>query len=128
MLVVLLVIGILAAIALPMFLGQQDKSEDAGAKSNARNLVSQVDSCFAAQEDYGECDTEADLGHTGIPYGSNPGEARVENAAGNSFTVIAVSKAKTAGVNNTFTIERTSTGLVNHLCSGTGGGCHNGTW
>ena len=39
----MLIIGVLAAIALPAFLGQQDKSEDADAKSNARNLVSHVE-------------------------------------------------------------------------------------
>ncbi|MEA2399223.1 MAG: type pilus assembly protein PilA, partial [Thermoleophilaceae bacterium] len=47
LLVVILIIGILAAIALPAFLGQQEKGQDADAKSNARNMVSQVESCFA---------------------------------------------------------------------------------
>ncbi len=45
LLVVILIIGILAAIALPAFLGQQKKGQDAEAKSNARNTVSQVESC-----------------------------------------------------------------------------------
>ena len=44
LLVVILIIGILAAIALPAFLGQQEKGQDSEAKSNARNLVSQLDS------------------------------------------------------------------------------------
>jgi type IV pilus assembly protein PilA len=35
-----LIIGILAAIALPTFLGQQSKGQDASAKANARNMVS----------------------------------------------------------------------------------------
>ena len=46
LLVVILIIGILAAIALPNFLGQTKKAQDASAKSNARNAVSQVESCF----------------------------------------------------------------------------------
>jgi type IV pilus assembly protein PilA len=46
LLVVILIIGILAAIALPAFLGQQKKGDDANAKSNARNLASQVESCY----------------------------------------------------------------------------------
>ena len=45
LLVVILIIGILAAIALPTFLGQRAKGQDSSAKSNARNLVSQVESC-----------------------------------------------------------------------------------
>ena len=52
LLVVILIIGILAAIALPTFLGQQKKGQDASAKSNARNLVSQVESCYADSTDY----------------------------------------------------------------------------
>ena len=47
LLVVILIIGILAAIALPTFLGQQEKAQDASAKSVARNMVSHVESCFA---------------------------------------------------------------------------------
>src|SRR6201991_3210843 len=46
LLVVILIIGILAAIALPTFLGQQKKGQDAAAKSDARNAVSQVESCL----------------------------------------------------------------------------------
>src|SRR3954452_8295151 len=47
LLVVILIIGILAAIALPTFLGQQKKGQDSAAKSDARNAVSQVESCLA---------------------------------------------------------------------------------
>src|SRR4051794_27478759 len=67
LLVVILIIGILAAIALPTFLGQQKKAQDSAAKSNARTLVSQVESCFAEKQDYRDCDTAADLGTTGLP-------------------------------------------------------------
>src|SRR5207248_6626574 len=65
LLVVILIIGILAAIALPSFLGQQKKGQDASAKSDARNLVSQVESCYADTEDYGQCGNTA-LGTTGL--------------------------------------------------------------
>ncbi len=57
LLVVILIIGILAAIALPTFLGQQKKGQDASAKSDARNLVSQVEACFADTQDYTQCNT-----------------------------------------------------------------------
>jgi type IV pilus assembly protein PilA len=45
LLVVILIIGILAAIALPNFLGQRTKAQDSSAKSDARNMVSQLESC-----------------------------------------------------------------------------------
>ena len=54
LLVVILIIGILAAIALPAFLGQQAKGQDADAKSNARNVVSAVKSCYADTQDYAD--------------------------------------------------------------------------
>ncbi len=54
LLVVILIIGILAAIALPTFLGQREKAQDASAKSNARNAVTQMESCIAdALADHG---------------------------------------------------------------------------
>jgi type IV pilus assembly protein PilA len=133
-LVVMLVIGILAAIAVPTFLGQQEKGKDAEAKSNARNLMSQVESCFTPKEDYRECDTEAELGgNLGIPYGTAPGEASVTAAGQNSFTIVAVSKSTTGGASNTYSIVRETNGLTTHSCtagsSGTdGGGCRGGTW
>ena len=55
LLVVILIIGILAAIALPTFLGQQKKGQDAAAKSDVRNAVSQVESCFVDEQDYANC-------------------------------------------------------------------------
>ena len=51
LLVVILIIGILAAIALPAFLGQREKAQDSSAKSNARNMVSHMESCFTENED-----------------------------------------------------------------------------
>jgi type IV pilus assembly protein PilA len=134
-LVVMLVIGVLAAIALPSFLGQQEKGKDAEAKSNARNLMSQIDSCYTPAEDYTKCDTQAELsvgGNLGIPYGNGPGEASVTAAGQNTFTIVAVSKATTGGTNNTYSIARDSTGVATRTCTagsgGDGGGCHGGTW
>ena len=55
LLVVILIIGILAAIALPAFLGQRQKGQDSEAKSNARNIVSHVESCYTQEQDYRNC-------------------------------------------------------------------------
>ena len=68
LLVVILIIGILAAIALPTFLGQSDKAKDSSAKSNARNMVSQVESCYTTTSDYASCMTGSNqLDTGGIP-------------------------------------------------------------
>src|SRR3954468_11385791 len=126
-LVVILIIGVLAAIALPAFLGQKDKSDDADAKSNARNLVSQVEDCYTPDEEYRSCDSQAELGNTGMAYGTNPGEVEVSASAQGTFSVTAVSKALTAGANNTFTIERQPNGGTARTCTGNGG-CKSGSW
>src|SRR3954466_9619723 len=60
LLVVILIIGILAAIALPTFLGQQKKGQDSAAKSDARNAVSQMESCYTSNQTYVGCpDTDS---------------------------------------------------------------------
>src|SRR4051794_4120214 len=87
LLVVILIIGILAAIALPAFLGQQEKGQDADAKFHARNLVSQVESCFATGQDFPSCDTSAELGPTGFDFGAAGGQVSVTVSSANSYTV-----------------------------------------
>ena len=67
LLVVILIIGILAAIALPAFLGQRQKGQDAEAKSNARNIVSHMESCYTVNETYVGCSTSTDITDSGIP-------------------------------------------------------------
>jgi type IV pilus assembly protein PilA len=128
LLVVILIVGILAAIALPSFLGQQKKGQDASAKSDARNMVSQVESCFAdsANQSYADCDTSAELGNTGLEWGTTAGQVSVTAAGTDSYTIIAHSKSA-----NQFSIAKaTGTGVITRDCGttaiGTGrgvGGC-----
>ena len=129
LLVVILIIGILAAIALPTFLGQQAKGQDAAAKSNARNLVSQVESCFADAQTYVDCDN-TDLTNTGLDLvatdstapAANSGKVGVVAAGTTTFKVTAASKS-----GNTFSIERLANGY-SRTCTGTTGGCKANSW
>ena len=125
LLVVILIIGILAAIALPTFLGQQKKGQDASAKSDARNLVSHVEACFADNQDYTLCNTAAELGTTGLTIGTAVGEVSVTAAATATFTVLATSRSA-----NTFSISRAAGGGYTRTCTTAGeGGCKTGsTW
>jgi type IV pilus assembly protein PilA len=127
LLVVILIIGILAAIALPAFLGQQKKGQDADAKSLARNLVSQVESCFAVEEDYANCQTAAQLTDTGLPLGGNPGEVEVTNAVAGSGGYEVTAYSKSGG---DFLIEKDATGVVTRSCTKPNeGGCKgDSTW
>jgi len=111
LLVVILIIGILAAIALPTFLGQSKKGQDASAKSDARNAVSQMESCFTGKQTYIGCpDAESQF----------PSSAVVASGLGVSgFTVTATSKSGT-----TFTITKDpADGTYNRTCTPVGGGC-----
>jgi type IV pilus assembly protein PilA len=130
LLVVILIIGILAAIALPTFLGQQKKGQDSEAKSNARNAVSQVESCFADSQDYNACNdnTAAELGNTGLDIVTGtPAAGQVQvtpTTDGKGYSVLAASKS-----GNTFTITKASaTGLTTRSCTGTDGGCKSLKW
>ncbi|WP_445150220.1 type IV pilin protein [Baekduia sp. Peel2402] len=113
LLVVILIIGILAAIALPSFLGQQKKAQDSSAKSDARNAVTQIESCYADTQDYSGCSTTAALGSAGLKL--------VTTATGTASTYTVTATAKSG---NTFTIAKDATGNVARTCSG----CSGSSW
>jgi type IV pilus assembly protein PilA len=121
LLVVILIIGILAAIALPAFLGQQAKGQDADAKSNARNVVSAVKSCYADTQDYSACDTGAELdangSQAGIGVDGDP--VSITTGGADNFVITATSAS-----GNTFTITEHPDGTSNRTCTTAGeGGC-----
>ncbi len=118
LLVVILIIGILAAIALPTFLGQRAKAQDSSAKSDARNVVSQMESCFTDAQTYTGCDTTVEKG----PTITAPGGSITPNGS-TGFTVVAKSQS-----GNTFQILKNASGYA-RTCDQTGsGGCSGTTW
>ena len=123
LLVVILIIGILAAIALPNFLGQRSKAQDSSAKSDARNLVSQLESCYTDNNTYsgsgngGSCLS----GNTGLSIGTAQGQVEVTAATSNTYTVVGHSKS-----GGNFTISKAASGDVTRTCAG--GSCSGGTW
>jgi type IV pilus assembly protein PilA len=135
LLVVILIIGILAAIALPAFLGQRSKGQDSNAKSDARNLVSEVESCFTEKESYASCTSSGatSLGVTGLPLttgapAASSGSVSVTASNGDGFTIVAASKS-----GNDFSINHDTAGAVSRTCSTGGtakGGCNStgNTW
>ena len=110
LLVVILIIGILAAIALPTFLGQQKKGQDAAAKSDARNAVSQVESCFTDEQDYTKC-KQADPGHGRR---QDPGE-REHHEPGR--LLVATSTRRRSRTNHFIITKDAATGVITRTCT-----------
>ena len=117
LLVVVLIIGILAAIALPTFLGQRAKAQDSAAKSDARNAVSQMESCLV-DGTFTACSTDTEVTAFGVVGGST--EANYS-----------ITKASKSG--NSFVIQKGGSGIFTRSCTtGGNGGCGGtagaGTW
>ena len=121
LLVVILIIGILAAIALPTFLGQQKKGQDASAKSDARNAVSQIESCFTQEQTYANCDTTS----AGMADAKLPSTVSFSGLGSADYKISASSKS-----GNTFSIEKKTDGTITRTCTtGGSGACPSaGTW
>ncbi len=123
LLVVILIIGILAAIALPSFLGQQKKGQDASAKSDARNAVSQIESCFADEQDYSKCVitnpnmTKAATGLNVVSAAPAKGEVQINPTAADAYTIVGKSQS-----DNNFTIAKDATGTTTRTCTTVGKG------
>ena len=125
LLVVILIIGILAAIALPAFLGQREKGQDADAKSNARNMVSHIESCFTDAETYVGCTAKLNAAATGLSVGAADGQVQITGETATGYTIVGHSKG--GGGARDFTYENVA-GVKTRTCTPNGGGCPNGSW
>lgn len=115
LLVVILIIGILAAIALPSFLGQQKKGQDASAKSDVRNAVTQVESCYADTQDYRACAVAGTMTSAGLT-GVTP-----TSSASTNYTLTETSRS-----GNVFKITKADDGTTTRTC--TGSSCASSSW
>jgi type IV pilus assembly protein PilA len=121
-LIVILIIGILAAIAIPMFIGHREKAQDADAKANARDLAAYVDTCYLPNEDFTKCSTQAENDASDIDWGTGPGQVSVVASTSDSYTIEAVSDS-----GHVFTLKRAVGSGFQRTCTG-GGGCNSGSW
>ena len=127
LLVVILIIGILAAIALPAFLGQQKKGQDAAIKSDVRNAVSQMETCYANTQTYATCNAaEVKKESTGIDIvdgAPSAGKVGIISSSATGYTLTGESKS-----GNTFSITKNgTTGVLSRSCTGDGG-CSGSAW
>jgi len=131
LLVVVVIIGILAALALAVFTTQKEKGHDADAKSNASALVTAVDTCYVETGNFTACDGQGpndELDARGLPVGTGSGQVDVSSSTVNTFTVTSTSEA-----GHHFRVQQGPTSVQTHTCDADpsgidGGGCSNGTW
>jgi type IV pilus assembly protein PilA len=146
-LVVIVIIGVLAAIAIPSFLNQKTKAYDASAKELARTAETTAETIatdhggqygtITSPSSLSAIETTIQTTNTAAP------NAYISNATGtsNQYEITAVAYS----TNDVFVVLRTSNGVITRLCgqqgytppanyaatptSGvTAGGCVNGTW
>jgi len=130
------ILGIVAAFAYAVLLGQDESAMDTEAKSNARSLLWKVHTCFTATEDYTLCDEPTEQEPPpGVSWGDQPGEVQVVRGPETTryrVTVRALSRAETNGTHHSFTIVKEAGGDETRTCesdsSNDAGGCSHGTW
>jgi type IV pilus assembly protein PilA len=127
LLVVILVIGILAAIAIPSFLNQKSKAEDSQAKVVARNAETAIET-YATNNDgsYSGADVSAlhSIDPALLTASSNDAYlAGVTSASASGYTVIASDPVSS----DQFSVVKAG-GTISRLCTASAGGCSGGTW
>jgi type IV pilus assembly protein PilA len=123
LLVVILILGVLAAIALPAFLGQRNKGEDSSAKSAARNLVSSIESFYATNKTYVGAEDDNDVKQSGV-FGTGNGQAQITTATSNGYTIVGKSSS-----GNNFTITKNGATTTRKCTTTNTGACPtSGDW
>ena len=135
LLVVMLILGLLAAIAIPSFFNQRDKARDADAKSAARTAQT-------AMETYATDNGGSYLNATSdptAPYAAGSLQAIEESLGdvGTRLTIVSaladsyeVQVQSESAATQLFRISRDANGVTNNTCDvdGTGGCPQNGEW
>ena len=129
LLVVLLIVGVLAAIAIPSFFSQSDKATDAAAKASARTAAGAIE-VYSTDHDGSYASATSAALH-GIEATIDPARVTVTNSGGSgapgdrSYRVTA-----TSATGNDFWLDRDSSSVTTLGCVVPGhAGCpSNGRW
>jgi type IV pilus assembly protein PilA len=132
LLIVVLVIGVLAAIAIPSFLGQSLKAKDASAKSDVKRLSLMIEECRAevSGTNYTRCNSDAELdGTPGLDWGTGAGQVGVLAATAEIYVAYAVSRSRTGSSNHVFYVVKNDDGIAYRVCTPeNAGACPDGNY
>jgi type IV pilus assembly protein PilA len=122
LLVAMIILGLLAAIAIPAFISQRDKADDAKVKSEARAMATAIETCATDTQDgdFDDCDIDALRAIEPVI----PADADVPTHSGDIYVVMS-SPSESTG--NLFRIRKEA-GETTRSCtigaSGDAGGCN----
>ncbi|MEX0992359.1 MAG: type II secretion system protein [Solirubrobacterales bacterium] len=129
LLVVLIIIGLLAAIAIPRFIDQQNKAHDAEAKTAARTAFVAIETYEMDHHGYGGADVAGALEQVDPTLNDAPNLQVAVDPGGDGYTLSTESDSATPV---TFTVRRDPTSVppVVRSCSpiATGGCSSSGDW
>lgn len=115
LLVVMLILGLLAAISIPAFFNQRDKAKDSDAKESVRTAQTAMETCATDNNGaYTGC-TAAKLQAIEPTLNDTPGTFTVSAPTADTYTVSVTSKST-----NVFDIERKSDGTTLYTCTTAG--------
>jgi type IV pilus assembly protein PilA len=138
LLIAMIIIGVLAGIAVPSFLSQREKGQDACAKSQVKTMQTAIETVYTEDESY--ANATIDRLH------ATEGAVITNGACGNGslsavggFTGAACDTGVGAGAHNycltqtsgsgrTYLVARNNTGTITRTCAPVGAGCVNGLW
>lgn len=138
LLVVIVLIGVLAVVAVPSFLSQRSKGQDACAKSQLRTMQSTLEVIFTEEESYVSADmsrlhlAEQSIVTTGAcgdnsqaVVGGLDGD-HCDTSVGPGRHTYCISQTSASGRN--FVLALVSNGAIERVCAPSGGSCKNRTW
>jgi type IV pilus assembly protein PilA len=118
----MLILGILAAIAIPAFLNQKGKANDASAKVQVRTMQTAMETC--ASDNTGAASyTGCNMTRLNSIEPTIPASGPTVTLTGGGDGYIATS-AQVGSTNNYFQVTKLNTGVVTHNCGSTATGAN----
>ena len=127
LLVVMLILGLLAAIAIPAFFNQRDKARDSEAKTTAQTAQTAIETYSTDDPDGSYTGATAGILQTRYENTLDLGilTAVTPNGTGDGYTITATAES----TDHVFNIVRAPNGTVTHTCSPANeGGCGALVW